>query len=313
MKKAEIKDEMIGQIMGNLFRIESKIGEGSFGMIWKAVHNKSKLQVAIKTEDAKNSHDQLMAEYKIYQWLHSSPQISQQPIPQVYYYGVEGNHNILVMDLLGYSLHHLFYLVKKYKKQTTFSLKTVLMIADQTLQRLEFIHSMRLIHRDIKPGNIMVGKKPHKHRLFLIDFGLAKKYKSENGTHLPFKVGKSMVGTARYCSLNTSLGHESSRKDDLETLFFCFMFFLKGKLPWMGFNDLPKNERYEMMKQIKKDISIEEICDGAPEEFEQFLTYVRELPFEADPSYNFLRGLFKNLMSSNKWAYDNKYDWSDLV
>ena len=139
--------------------------------------------------------------------------------------------NVLVMDLLGDSLHTLFINHKTLKKQP-FSLKTVLMVADQVLQRLEFVHGMRVIHRDIKPGNLTIGYGKTQHKVFLIDFGLAKKYKSQNGKHISLKNKKELVGTARYCSMRTSEGVEPSRRDDIETLFNVMVYFLKGELPW---------------------------------------------------------------------------------
>ena len=126
-----------------------------------------------------------------------------QAIPQVYYYGVEGNTNIMVMDLLGKSLETLFNLCGK-----KFSLKTVLMVADQMIKRVEFVHSKRIIHRDIKPDNFTIGTDKNRHRIFIIDFGLAKKYMSHTGEHIRYREGKRLTGTARYASISTHLGIE---------------------------------------------------------------------------------------------------------
>lgn len=131
------------------------------------------------------------------------------------------------MDLLGKSLESLFNLCGR-----KFSLKTVMMLADQMIKRVEYVHSMRIIHRDIKPDNFAIGINQNKHRVFILDFGLAKKFLSSKGQHIKYKDGKSLTGTARYASINTHIGIEQSRRDDLEALGYLYVYFLKGKLPW---------------------------------------------------------------------------------
>lgn len=143
------------------------------------------------------------------------------------YYGIEKDKSIMIMDLLGPSLEKLF---QKCNKK--FSVKTVLMIADQMIKRVEYIHSRRIIHRDIKPDNFTIGHGRNSHRIFIIDFGLAKKFMSSRGEHIKYREGKGLTGTARYASINTHLGIEQSRRDDLESLGYLFLYFLRGKLPW---------------------------------------------------------------------------------
>lgn len=131
------------------------------------------------------------------------------------------------MDLLGKSLETLF---EKCGKK--FSVKTVCMLADQMIRRIQYIHDRRIIHRDIKPDNFAIGVGNHKHRIFILDFGLAKKFMSSQGVHIKYRDNKGLTGTARYASINTHLGIEQSRRDDLESLGHVFLYFLRGSLPW---------------------------------------------------------------------------------
>lgn len=149
----------------------------------------------------------------------------------------------MVMDLLGKSLEDLFNLCGR-----KFSVKTVLMIAQQTIKRIEYIHSRRIIHRDIKPDNFGAGRAKHAHRIFIIDFGLAKKFMSSDGKHIKYKDGKSLTGTARYASINTHIGIEQSRRDDMEGIGYVFMYFLRGSLPWQGLRARGVKEKYEKIK-----------------------------------------------------------------
>jgi len=148
-------------------------------------------------------------------------------IPKCYFFGTENNYNIMVMDVLGPSLEDLF----KYCGMRL-KLKTVLWLAEQMIQRVEYLHSRKFLHRDIKPDNFLMGTYDNRNTVYIIDFGLAKKYIQKNGEHIELKEGKSLTGTARYASINTHEGLEQSRRDDLESLGYVFMYFLRGKLPW---------------------------------------------------------------------------------
>jgi len=213
----------------------------------------------------------------------------------------------MVMDLLGPSLGNLFDACDK-----RFELKTVLMLAIQMLERIEFIHSKGILHRDIEPGNFVMGRGSTEHVVYLIDFGLAKKYVDRDGIHIPEKEGKNPTGTGRYGSMNTYLGIEQARRDDLESLGFVLMYFLRGNLPWQDIKAGNIQEKYKKIKEIKVGTSIESLCEGFPDEFVTYLAYCRNLKFEEKPDYDYLKGLFKELFTKSGFDFDYQYDWNSI-
>ena len=231
-------------------------------------------------------------------------------IPNVYYFGQEGLHNILVIDLLGPSLEDLFDHCGR-----RFSIKTVVMVAKQMLSRVQTIHEKNLIYRDIKPDNFLIGRPNTKAQnvIHVVDFGMAKQYRDpKTKQHIPYRERKSLSGTARYMSINTHLGREQSRRDDLEALGHVFMYFLRGGLPWQGLKAATNKQKYEKIGEKKQTTAIKDLCDGFPEEFNKYLSYVRNLGFEDTPDYDYLRDLFTKGLQNTGEVEDGEYDWMKL-
>ena len=224
--------------IGN-YEIVRKLGSGAFGEVYLGKHVASQKDVAIKIESKENKFPQLFHEAKILKALKGS-----KGIPDVKHYTTIDDYYVMVFELLGPSLEELF----KYWGRK-FSLKTVWMIALQILERIETVHINHLIHRDIKPENFLIGSsKPSV--IYMIDFGLAKRFREpKTGMHIPWKEGKNLTGTARYASLNTHLGYEQSRRDDLEGLAYMLIYFLKGMLPWQGIPAKNKKDKYKRIKE----------------------------------------------------------------
>lgn len=148
----------------------------------------------------------------------------------VHWSGIENKNNYMIIDLLGPNIEDLFSLCNK-----KFNLKTVLLLADQMLQRIEYVHSKSYIHRDIKPENFLMGLGKKTHIVHIIDFGLSKKYRDPKTLqHIPYRENKTLTGTARYASINAHLGIEQSRRDDLEAIAYMLIYLIKGYLPWQG-------------------------------------------------------------------------------
>ncbi|KAK3846555.1 MAG: kinase-like domain-containing protein [Linnemannia gamsii] len=289
-------------VVGVHYRVGKKIGEGSFGIIYEGLNLLNNQQVAIKFEPRKSDAPQLRDEYRTYKILAGST-----GIPNAFYFGQEGLHNILCIDLLGPSLEDLFDMCGR-----KFTIKTVVMVAKQMLFRIQTIHEKNLIYRDIKPDNFLVGRPHTKNAnlVHVVDFGMAKQYRDpKTKQHIPYRERKSLSGTARYMSINTHLGREQSRRDDLEAMGHVFMYFLRGGLPWQGLKAATNKQKYEKIGEKKQSTPIKELCEGFPEEFGIYLNYVRKLSFEETPDYDFLRDLFTKALKSMNEAEDGVYDW----
>uniref|UniRef100_A0A8C4WZA4 non-specific serine/threonine protein kinase n=1 Tax=Eptatretus burgeri TaxID=7764 RepID=A0A8C4WZA4_EPTBU len=321
-------------IVGGKYRLVRKIGSGSFGDIYLAINVTNGEEVAVKLESQKARHPQLLYESKLYKILQGGV-----GIPHIRWYGQEKDYNVLVMDLLGPSLEDLFNFCSR-----RFTMKTVLMLADQMISRIEYVHNKNFIHRDIKPDNFLMGigrhcnkcsetstgkrKRTGSHcvsqchdqtsfsglqQLFLIDFGLAKKYR-DNRTrqHIPYREDKNLTGTARYASINAHLGIEQSRRDDMESLGYVLMYFNRTSLPWQGLKAATKKQKYEKISEKKMSTPVEVLCKGFPAEFAMYLNYCRGLRFEEAPDYMYLRQLFRILFRTLNHQYDYTFDWTML-
>jgi len=289
--------------VGNRFRLGRKIGSGSFGEIYLGTNIQTNEDVAIKLENVKTKHPQLLYESKLYRILQGGT-----GIPNVRWFGVEGDYNVLVMDLLGPSLEDLFNFCSR-----KLSLKTVLMLADQMINRVEFVHSKSFLHRDIKPDNFLMGLGRRANQVYVIDFGLAKKYRdSTTHQHIPYRENKNLTGTARYASMNTHLGIEQSRRDDLESLGYVLMYFLRGSLPWQGLKAGTKKQKYDKISEKKVSTSIEALCRGYPTEFASYFHYCRSLRFDDKPDYAYLKRIFRDLFIREGFQFDYVFDWTIL-
>ena len=272
-----------------------------------AINTKNHSEYAVKLEKASTKSPQLFYEAKILGSLQEDGAVDV-GFPRIYHCASEGEYNVMVMDLCGKSLEDLFNVSGK-----KFDLKTTLMVGLQMLERIEYIHKRNYIHRDVKPDNFVVGYGKKSNKVYMIDFGLAKKYLLKDNSHIPYKDNKNLTGTARFASLNTHLGIEQGRRDDLEGIANVLLYFVKGAVPWQNLKANNKKEKYEKIMEKKLSIPIERLCDNLPDVFKQLFIYSRTLDFEETPDYEYLKDMFKKCMKQNDIEMNYDYCWGNWV
>lgn len=272
--------------------------------------------VAVKVEAAVKERDsELAAEYEVYQQLKGCCSV-----PKAYFFGVESIYNALVVDLLGPSLEDLL-----NQHGRSFTLKTVVLLAEPLVSRLAFdlstsvlifimcniqincieaIHRKGIVHRDIKPDHFLLGLGSRQTDLHIVDFGLAKPFRhSQTLQHFPYNSRVPFVGTTRYCSLNSHAGAEHTRRDDLESIAYVLIYLRRGSLPWQGLQSRSKS------LQRKRQIPIDKLCIGLPSAFESYLRYLRDLGFNEEPDYDYLRNTFLDISEKSGYCANPTFDW----
>lgn len=281
----------------DFYVIEEKIGSGSFGEVYIARHKKGNC-VAAKVEEKKNE-PRMMNEYKIYYYLNQAG--FKTGLPRINLFLQTSEYNFMFMQLLGPNLEDLF-----NKLNRKFQLSTVLTLADQILQLLQQMHNAHFIHRDIKPNNFMIGRDANIGQLYVIDFGLSQRF-IKDGKHIKFRDKRSLIGTARYASLNMHLGIEPTRRDDLESLGYILVYFLKGSLPWQGIKKQQGIDHIEEIGKIKNSTSIKSLCSDLHKCFSDYLEYCTKLKFDETPNYLYLRKLFQDARKELNLGYE--FEW----
>lgn len=280
-----------------IYQISQKISEGSFGYLYKGVNLVNRNDVAIKIEkNIPKAKSSLAREVKFLRELQGDS-----GIPEIYWYGTDKNLDVkaLVFQYLGSSLED------RIRKQKKLSLKTVVFLAEKIIDIIEKVHIRGILHRDIKPANILLGRGKNYKDVYVVDYGISKRFIDKSGEHIPLKNSKPFIGTMRFASEASHLGFELSRKDDLESLGYSLLYLFKGELPWMhkGFR---LEEKKRKVGELKCKITSNDLCSECPSVFPLYFKYIKNLGFYETPNYDYLKNLFSALGKALNVSIDNK-------
>jgi len=270
------------------YRPLRKISHGEFSEVYYGINIQNNKKVALKTEYRHTMNKLLESESFFLFSLKGTG------IPKVLSFGHNKEYDILIMPLLGKSLKELY-----ISKNSNLEFKDICLISMQIIERIKWVHSRNIIHRDIKPDNFLVGLEDPD-IIYLIDFGLSKKYKSSTtGKHINFFEVKKFTGSVSFASVNALKFKEQSRRDDLESICYMIIYLMKGSLPWQKIKVNNKKESYMKMGFYKKNIKPEKLCENLPREMIDFVNYVKKLQFEEEPDYSYLKNFFEIMLKKS--------------
>jgi casein kinase 1 len=294
----------IGDVVAGKYQLIKKLGAGSFGTVFSVAHVETRKEYAAKVEYPAAKRLQLISEGRILKQMQGGP-----GIPTFYTTSAETSCNVMILELLGPSLHSMMQRVNR-----SLQLSTVLNVTDQMIRRVEFIHGRHFLHRDIKPDNFCIGLRKKKSTVYAVDFGLSKKYRDpKSHQHIPYRENKSLTGTARFASINSHMGLELSRRDDLESVCYVAIYMALGELPWQGTQAATKQEKYRRILERKNAVTPEMLCKNIPGELCTFLKYSRSLRFEERPDYDYCARLMVNVARRENLELTGDLVWKSAV
>jgi len=283
------------RLLAGKFRIDFKIGEGTFSDIFCGTDIYSHQQVAVKVESAQSKSSLVMYESRVYRCLSGGV-----GIPKVHWYGVGEPYNILVTDLQGPTIQNLFVSMDEFGSEL------LLALAKEILDRIEYVHSKDFIYRDVKPENFAFGKDFELKtglKLHIIDFGLAKRYTyPKTNQHIAMRRNAGVKGLSLFASHRARQGFEQSRRDDLEAIGNMMMYVQSRELP-MNFQWMDINPGVD--KLASPDLWLSQL----PSAFMPYLKYTQSLRFEDKPDYNLAWELLRSAsIEANQFKF--VIDWT---
>lgn len=288
-------------LIASRYRQGRRLGKGSFGELYTAIDVQTGHEVALKLEPIRNKHQTLVQESRVLRDLQGTV-----GVPVLHWAGVSEDFNVIAMELLGDSLEEILNLCGR-----RIGLKSCIQLGEQMVRRVESVQEGNYIHRDIKPENFLMGLGKKADTLYIIDFGLSKRYRDQKThQHIPYKEGRSLTGTARYASINAHAGIEQGRRDDLESVLYVLIYLMKGILPWQGIIAKTKNEKYHKIMEVKMATPLERLAEDCPKEIEQMMQYIRGLKFDERPNYDGLVRSLKQIASRSEIVLDRTFEWT---
>uniref|UniRef100_A0A1I7T2M3 non-specific serine/threonine protein kinase n=1 Tax=Caenorhabditis tropicalis TaxID=1561998 RepID=A0A1I7T2M3_9PELO len=295
-----IKIEKVHKKIGSLVIYRIKCGTGGYGVVHKGklLHEGKLVKVAVKLQKVASDRKSSGIEVNFYKESNTWENVC---IPKMLHHmDTEEDGIIIVMERLGPSL--------KTLNPGRFTMKTILMIADQVISILEGFHDKGYLHRDIKPQNFVIDKTYTK--IFMIDFGHCEKFLDDEGKHKKEGECFQVVGTPRYMSVHAHTGLQQSRKDDLLSFIHVLMFLYRGRLPWQDVNQEDSSQTPYAVKvcEMKQD-TIPDLLTEMGSPFNDIYWQLMELAFDERPKYKDYRVLLSDFGARKGIVFDNKFDW----
>lgn len=284
--------------IGQHFKVLRKLSQTVFSSIYLAEDTRDSSKIVLKLESKRSKIKQLRDEYKFYKKFKDYF-----GFPRMVYYGRESDYQVLGIEKFDNNLEEL--LTRCHRR---FSMKTVLLLADQMISRVEIMHKRGYVHKDLKPENFMIRGQV----LYLIDFGTVKRYRDASWRHIPATRDAPFVGSTRFSSIRSLRNYESSRRDDMEAIGYILMYFLRGSLPWIGIVGRHFQDQADKIATMKEKVTPLTLCRGVPSEFMRYFEKVMRLNHEEEPDYAGYRKMFRELGLRENICYDFKYDWDNL-
>ncbi|XP_035214642.1 uncharacterized protein LOC118188338 isoform X2 [Stegodyphus dumicola] len=284
-----------GHIVKEKWQVLRKIGHGGFGQIYESKDIFKGNLVAIKSEPAENKRPLSKMEVDVLKAVKGKDHFC-------HFIGCGRTHifNYVVMELQGPNLSEL----KHSQPSNCFSLSTTLRVGHQILQAIEYLHDAGFVHRDIKPSNFAMGRLPEtKHKVYMLDFGLARDYLTKDKQLRPPRNACGFRGTVRYASVNAHKNRELGRVDDLWSLFYMLAEFIEGSLPWRRLKDR------DQVGAMKECFDHHHLIHRMPDDYDFFLEELSSLTYFDKPHYDELNSMFEKCKQTRGVKDNDPYDW----
>uniref|UniRef100_A0A1I7TEH8 non-specific serine/threonine protein kinase n=1 Tax=Caenorhabditis tropicalis TaxID=1561998 RepID=A0A1I7TEH8_9PELO len=291
------------------WKVISLLGAGGFGTVNKVIQvNEAGIPIndkeyAMKTEmkTVKKQASRLKIERNVMALFTKCDPQYKDHFPELIDLGQTLDLKWIVMTLVGAPLEKV--------KQKQFSKSTALQCGLQTMKAIHDFHHMGFLHRDIKPGNFCIGAGAKQDLIYILDFGLARKYRLPNGQVRPPRLKTKMVGTPRYCPRASHRMEELSRKDDFESWYFMLLDFVDGAkgVPWKG---KPREVTYALKRKIFEEPKWICCVSTIPPEFQVMADYLNSLSYASDVEFGIFRETITDYARTCNLTLKEPLDWT---